>query len=231
MIVRETPNSFVLIKQHDHAQISGEFARRWAAGFNLREPTLYAIREHDTGWRKLDQEVRFNPETGHPYSFTNYPLEPKLRAYAEGIGAVEAKSSYAACLCSMHYASLVRREKGKKVADEFRERELARQERLRAGFSEEEFANLEYNFRLLQLCDDFSLFVCLNQPGRNDHPWYRDGFRFMGEKLEPVWEGRRVLSARPNPFSESFDLALPYEEITKDGRPLGSDWIELRVAC
>jgi hypothetical protein len=226
MIVRERPDSYVLIKQHDHGLISGEFARHWAEKPRPLESTLYAIANHDVGWQGLDAFVRWNEGSGKPYSFANYPSGPKLRAYKEGLDLLEARNPYAACLCSMHYTSLVGTS-----GDEagFRKSELRRQHRIQSTMTEEEFGNLGQNFRLLQLCDDLSLFVCLNEPGRNDHPWYENGFRFEGTKFEPIWESHRTLRLDPNPFSEPFDFVIPYTLVEKGGRNLGSNRLELRV--
>ncbi len=228
MIVRERPDSYVLIKQHDHGLISGEFARYWAERPRPLQSTLYAIMEHDVGWQNLDASVSWNEETGEPYSFTSYPTGPKLQAYKEGLNFLEARNPYAACLCSMHYASLV----GDTEEEvRFRESETARQRKIESAMKGEESANLEHNFRLLQLCDDLSLFVCLNEPGRNDHSWYKDGFSFKGAKYAPTWEDRRTLRLDPNPFLGPFDLTIPFTLVEKNGRLLGSGRFELRVTC
>src|SRR5918911_225882 len=108
MIVRETPGSYLLIKQHDHGLISGEFARHWAEEPRPLKPTLYAIANHDAGWQGLDAFVRWNEESGKPYSFADYPIEPKLRAYEKCLDFLEARDPYAAYLCSMHYGWFVR---------------------------------------------------------------------------------------------------------------------------
>ena len=228
MIVRERPDSYVLIKQHDHGLISGEFARHWAEEPRPLEPTLYAIANHDVGWQRLDASVRWNEESGKPYSFINYPIESKLRAYKEGINLLEARSPYAACLCSMHYSSFLG------VSEDevrFRESEAERRRRIKNALSREELDNLERNFRLLKMCDNLSLFVCLNEPGRNDHPWYKKGFEFEGTRFEPIWEDHRTLRIDPNPFSEPFNLIVPYTLVEKGGQVIGGNRLELRVAC
>ena len=228
MIVRERFDSYVLIKQHEHGLISGEFARYWGEKPLPLEPTLYAIANHDTGWQALDASVRWNEQTGKPCSFTNYPIKSKLRAYNNGLDFLEAREPYAACLCSMHYASLAGDSEDEIL---FQESEAGRQRKIKSAMDSKETDNLGYNFRLLQLCDDLSLFVCLNEPGRNDHPWYRDGFSFEGTKLRPVWEDRHTFGLDPNPFSDPFDLVIPYTLVEKSGRRLGSDRFELRVTC
>lgn len=228
MIVREENGRYILIEQHEHALASGQFARYWADKPSPLEPTLYAIANHDLGWRELDREMLWNEETRKPYSFVDYPIEPKLQGYRRGLDAVQEKSPYAALLCSMHYSSFVQRSTGQAEV-RFREEESRRQEKVRADLSREELENVEYNFRLLQLCDDFSLFVCLNEPGHNDHPWYRDGFRFLGKKLTPIWEDRHTLRIEPDPFSGSFRLSIPYRLMEKGGKPAGDGRLELQV--
>jgi hypothetical protein len=128
----------------------------------------------------------------------------------------------------MHYASFVRDVEGAAEV-RFRDGEDRRQERLKGAMSAQELENLEHNFRLLQTCDDLSLFVCLNEPGRNDHPWYKNGFEFMGARFEPIWEDRHTLRMNPNPLSGAFDLSIPYLSVGKDRRPLASGRLELRV--
>ena len=230
MIVRKLKDSFLLVRQHDHGQISGEFARHWSRETVPQRPTLFAIADHDVGWLELDDEVRFNPDTGEPYSFIDYPLEPKLRAYKHGLDQLEVQEPYASYLCSRHYSSFVR-DSRESVAIEFRTREAGRRERLEKRLPEEWLANAEYNFRLLQLCDDFSLFVCLNEPGENTFPWYKDGFDFMGQKLHPAWQDESTLSVIPNPFSGPFDFTIPYGRIAPDGRSLENGGFHIRVAC
>ncbi len=230
MIVRERPDSFVLVEQHQHGLASGEFARHWRAERPLGGATIYAISNHDVGWRELDATVHWNEETGRPYSFLDFPAEPKLRAYTHGLDYVHERSPYAACLCSMHYGSFVRNVSGEPEVS-FREAEAERRRGIEATLSGEELASLEYDFRLLQLCDDLSLFVCLNEPGRNDHPYYRDGFGFMGTRLAPVWEDERTLRLEPNPFSEPFEISVPFWVVRRDRRPIASDLLELRVTC
>ena len=230
MIVRERPDSFVLVEQHYHGLVSGEFARHWAVEVRVREAALYAIANHDVAWRELDATVSWNEATGRPYSFLDYPARPKLRAYANGLDYIQARSPYAACLCSMHYGSFMR-DARRELEVSFREAEAARRRGIETTLSEEQIESLEYNFRLLQLCDDLSLFVCLNEPGRNDYPHYKDGFGFMGASLEPVWDDERTLRLNPNPFSQPFQIEVPYQVVGRNRLLQQSDRLELRVTC
>ena len=229
MIVRAREDGFLLIRQHEHGQISGQFARHWKTDTLPERATLFAITSHDVGWEELDDEVKLNPETNAPYSFVDYPLEPKLRAYKHGLDQVEVQEPYAAYLCSLHYSSFVRDSKEPAAVD-FKNRESNRRKRLEERMPEEWLQNSEYNFRLLQLCDDFSLFVCLNEPGENTFPWYGNGFEFRGEKLMPVWRDEHTLNIDPNPFSEPFDLTIPYDLVGRGGEAIEKDSFRIRVA-
>ena len=232
MIVRERPGSFLLVKQHDHGLASGEFAVHWAKKPQPLESTLYAIAHHDVAWQGPDSSVRWNEETGRPYSFIDYPPEPKVRAYSEGLDWLQEQDRYAACRCSMHYETLVRRFGKSEAEERFADAESRRQERLRGWMSEVELENLEYNLGLLRLCDGLSLFVCLNEPGDDDEPPpYPGGFELSGEKFEPVWEDPGTLRLDPNPFSGPFGISVPYTLVDKDRRVLENNRLELRVTC
>ncbi|MBX6763888.1 MAG: DUF3891 family protein [Rubrobacteraceae bacterium] len=217
MIVREKDGGYLLIGQHEHALASGRFARHWGWKPRPSSSTVYAIANHDVGWREIDRRVLWNEEEGRPYSFVDYPIEPKLEGYRQGIGLVEDEDPYAGLLCSMHYASFFRHPKTEPEA-RFLEEELSRQERLRRVLPEEALETVEHDFRLLQLCDDLSLFICLNDAGRNDHPWYRGGFSFRGRRLEPIWEGEGIRIS-PNPFTEDFEISIPWRMVGEGGDP------------
>lgn len=220
----------MLVRQHEHALAAGELARHWAKRPHPYGPAVYAIAHHDVAWKGPDSSVRWNESTDQPYSFVDYPAEKKVAAYAEGLDWLESQEPYAACLCSMHYETLLREFGQSTQETRFVENEYSRQERLRRDMNQEELDNLERNLGLLRLCDGLSLFVCLNEPGSSGYPPpYPGGFRFDGETFGLVWEDGRVLRLDPNPFSEAFDIAIPYEEIGRDRRPVGSGRIEVRV--
>ena len=182
-------------------------------------------------WRELDRSVAWDEASGKPYSFVTYPIGPKLRAYEHGIDRVEVEDAYAACLCSMHYATIVGGAGGE-AEEWFVRSEEERQRRLKEGMSGEEFENLDYNLGLLKLCDGLSLFVCLNRPGETDRPPpYPQGLWLAGTRYEFVWVDSESLRVDPNPFLEPFDVFVPYHKVGKDRRPVGSDSFGLRVTC
>lgn len=226
MIVRERHGEFILVKQYDHSQIAGAIASHWREKPAPLESTLLAVRDHDLAWQRLDQSVRFNPATGKPYSFMDLPLADRLPAYTWGIDRVEEVDAYAACLCSRHYVSLVKRYEGARA---FVESEAARDSRLTAQMDEEAKGNLDRNLELLKTCDRISLFLCLNEPGENAFPRYREGIPNGEELLRPVWEDRSALRFEPSPLETRFEVRIPYTRVSEAGELLGSGEIAVRI--
>lgn len=231
MIVRETGGWFRLIEQHDHGLASGELAAHWDGEIEPRGAVLYAVANHDLAWEELDGEVLWNPGTGKPYSFTSYPLRPKLEAYSRGLDHLQRREPYAACLCSMHYRGL---EGDRKTppSPAFQRGEEERQEAIKKELSERELGELDRNFCLLRICDEISLFVCLNEPGEHALPFGGGAFELAGERMKPVWGGspeEPVLSLDPNPFTGPFQLRIPYTTVDRGGRSGEGGRLALRV--
>ncbi|WP_168122358.1 DUF3891 family protein [Paenibacillus sp. HB172176] len=185
MIVRETKTEFVMTTQHEHACFSGEIAAHFKSELwidpHLLEAVLLAIREHDRGWISLDETPVWYDRIKAPYSFMDYPLYPKLPMYTRGIDEVEDRNAYAALICSLHYASFkaIRASSHPDCIayiqhEEERQNRITQQLRLSPASPV-----IAQHLRLLQLCDEISLYVCMNEPGAGkdeEHPWYRDGF-------------------------------------------------------
>jgi hypothetical protein len=228
LLVRSRDSGYALVEQYEHGLISGELARRWGWAPIPSSSALYAIAEHDLAWKELDVELRWNPETGKPYNFFEYPPEPRLAAYRRGLDAIETQDPYAGLLCSLHYESFVRDATGVAEAS-FRAAERERQTRLLFAISEEERGRVEDELALLKICDDLSLFLCLNEPGENVYPWFRDGFDYGGSRISPVWEGSEALRLEPSPFTEEFDVTVPYHLISPEGEPLGEGGERVRI--
>lgn len=76
---------------------------------------------------------------------------------------------------------------------------------------------ISVHLRLLQLCDDISLYVCLNQPGatkENEHPWYRSGFNNTAFKAS--WINEQEISLLPSPFGKEFKAKLRLKRVSKE---------------
>lgn len=214
MIVRVQGDQFVLFKQHDHSRGSGVFAAYWQERPEPYESVHYAIENHDIGWNQLDHTILWNEETNRPFSFIDYPLAAKLPAYTSGIDLIERKGAYAGYLCSRHFVSFFRDSEDDESI-RFVKNERKRQRRLKQSFTPHEKNKLADNYRLLKMCDDLSLFICLNEPGENTFPWFREGFNWNGNTITPIWKDRSTLTFSPYPFIQSFEIALPYQLVNR----------------
>ncbi|MCS1351816.1 DUF3891 family protein [Mechercharimyces sp. CAU 1602] len=214
MIVREQGDEYLLITQHDHGLLAGEFAVNWRFQLDQMTSTLFAIAYHDVAWRELDKEICWNEDSGAPYSFIDFPLVPKLPAYKRGIDRIQAEDAYAGALCSLHFASFFSTAV-EEEAIRFYRSEQERQQQLRTCLGECVWQTVAANYKLLQFCDDLSLFICLNEPGVNHFPWYKEGILYQGETWLPQWEGKYSIRLQPNPFRQSFTLTIPYQRVNK----------------
>jgi hypothetical protein len=215
MIVRRRGNQFVLINQHQHGLMSGVFAENLEQTIRPWEETLYAISHHDVGWEKLDKQILWDEETNQPYSFMDYPLEPKVNAYSDGIAAIDAHSIYAGYLCSKQCSYLLEKT-DHQLAKNFLEKEQTRRQRMRKYLSLDEKQYLLDNFRLLRFCDDLSLSLCLNEPGEQTHPWYQNGIQYNGHQYEWLFEADHRIRLLPNLFRDSFVIQIPYQVVGRD---------------
>lgn len=229
MIVYERPGDFVMIKQHDHAQLSAEIAKHVNQSVFLdpsrREDVLYSILEHDRGWIDLDDVPIWNDHVHSPYSFMDFPSLLKLAFYKKGIDEVEQENRYAALLCSLHFVSFFDGDEAQ-ATQQFVRHEKARQEKIKLeegiGTRSDE-KELELYFNLLQFCDNVSLYVCLNEPGvkkSEELSWYRHGFpqlfSFLDrEKIMPRWVGADKVALSPFPLNRELEASVRIKEVKK----------------
>lgn len=110
MILQEHGDDLVLIRQTDHAALSGFFAREWGNElFKRPEPFdsfLFAASEHDNGWREWELAPQVDPKAHLPYSFMSIPTEQHIALYQRGIERILKADRYAGLLVSMHCAGL-----------------------------------------------------------------------------------------------------------------------------
>jgi hypothetical protein len=248
MIVRETNKDFVMTPQHEHAGFSSKIGRYLIKSLfvdhSYSRDVLIAIEQHDRGWIKLDDTPIWNDRNNTPFSFGDYPLLPKLVLYRKGLDEVEEMNEYAALLCSLHYTSFKHIQRSK-ITDciDFIHYENERQKRL---ISKLDFPNenmILSHFKLLQLCDEISLYVCINNPGvakENEHPWYREGFETLigKEKLNASWISNNTILINPFIFEHEFTAVLNSKHVSKeliknigiDAAFKETDWTEQKVS-
>lgn len=230
MIIRETAHEFIMISQHEHARLSGQiatyFKKEFFAGDEYVDDVLLAVYEHDRSWIGLDETPIWNDHKNQPASFMDYPLLPKLAFYTSGINETEEISIYAALLCSLHYTSFYSDTDQKHILP-FLDHERHRQSRIMKILQHISEKTIFYHFRLLQFCDDLSLYVCLNEPGtrkENEHPWYKSGiknseiFSFNNQPIIARWLDAKKISLESFPFENEFFAQIKCKRVSKEVR-------------
>lgn len=189
MIVQPRASELLLIRQTDHAALSGELARHWGnadfAPLAPRDSMVLAAAHHDDGWRTWEAAPRVDPRTQRPYQFTDLPLAEHAGFYLTGVEDVAGRDAYAGLLVCLHLSGLYQRRFGidpgipvKKlspeedrtraaVLDQLAARQQALRQRLAASgvpvrLLEE--GHVWANYKLLQIFDRLSLYFCTRPP-------------------------------------------------------------------
>src|SRR5699024_779879 len=220
MIIRERSNEFIMIKQHDHAQISATLYQKLHEKFlprkEYRSTINYAISQHDCGWIPFDEAPFWNDEASEPYSFTNFPTEAKTVLYEYGINQVEETDPYATLLCSEHYTRFLKKSTDK-TSVEFVQSEQSRQKRI---LNQLNIARDQWmaHYEILQFFDNLSLFICLNEPSitqEEEHYFFRKGISLPSsfnenELLHPKWVEEDEIYLNIDLFT--MDVAIPLKQ-------------------
>ncbi|ALX49305.1 DUF3891 family protein [Lentibacillus amyloliquefaciens] len=228
MIVREQQDSYIMIEQHHHAQVSGQLAANLKDSFFLEEDfkpsVLYAITNHDFAWKMIDKQPFWNDEKNTPYTFTDFPNPAKTVFYKHGVDEVEKHDRYAALLCSEHYARFLLDDAAEE-SQLFVQKERERQKRLIQFIDgyEENIFNVHRD--LLRLFDSLSLYVCMNNPGvskQNEHPFFKDGLPvpksltfFHTNKIDMHWKDEQSIEMGVFPFSSPVDITIYQKSVPK----------------
>jgi hypothetical protein len=187
MILQDHGDHLLVIRQTDHAVLSGFLAREWGNDL-FRRPDLFesfclAAREHDNGWCEWELVPRIDPKTRVPYTFMSIPTEEHIALYQRGIERLIKVDRYAALLASLHCNGLYDRSRAtipgfsakyvksteSQGANEFLQTLKLQQLRLKVDLranpatkSLAEDRSLERNAGVLEALDRLSLYFCLN---------------------------------------------------------------------
>jgi hypothetical protein len=226
MIVQEQGDQLILIRQTDHAVLSGFFAREWGNElFQRAEPfesLLLAASEHDNGWREWELEPQIDPKTRLPFSFMSLPTETHIELYQRGIERVVKSDRYAGLLVSMHASGLYDRARAtipgfsakyvKSTETELvsgflqglKLQQLRLKVDLRADPAAKELVqekSLDRNARRLEALDRLSLYFCMNG---TPHDATIENVPVDDQGSEVDWElrpsGTNAVSLGPYPF-------------------------------
>lgn len=179
MIVGQEGDDLLLVRQADHALLSGWLCAAWGAppwtAPQPRDGAVLGARLHDLAWSPYDERLPRRPD-GRPAAFFEVSRVVVTGLYLRGLAAVESMDPYAGLLGSLHYSGFYVSHWGwqhwarpgnlqgeeKAAVDSFVAHELERQGRLRheLHFTDEDELRLRCNYFWLQLWDRISLDVC-----------------------------------------------------------------------
>lgn len=242
MIVQEQGDQLILIRQTDHAVLSGFFAREWGNDLFQRpepfESLLLAASEHDNGWRDWELQPQIDPKTRLPYSFMSIPTDAHIELYQRGIERVVKSDRYAGLLVSLHASGLYDRARAtipgfsakyiKSTESELvngflqglKLQQLRLKVDLRADAGKKEFVQdklLEANSRRLEALDRLSLYFCMSSV---PHDATIDSVPVDDQGSEVDWElrprGPNAVTLGPYPFRrEPLQVSILVRRVPK----------------
>ena len=185
MILQQN-DPIIVIRQTDHAYLSGFFAREWGnKAFSHPEPSnsfCLAVSEHDNGWQEWELAPGVDPRTFAPYSFMTVPTEEHISLYQRGIDRLIKADLYSGLLVVSHCMGLYDRARAtipgysakyvksqeQNVANDFVQRLRLQQLRIKVDlrnnpvtkpFTDEKL--IKANVQRLEALDRLSLYFCL----------------------------------------------------------------------
>ena len=240
MIVQQHGDPIVVIRQTDHAFLSGFFAREW--GNEVFEPPepfasfCLAAAEHDNGWQEWEMLPGVDSKTFAPHTFMTVPTDEHIALYQRGIERAVRADLYTGMLIVGHCMNLYDRARAtmpgysakyvksheQHLAADFIQRLRLQQLRLKVDlrndpamrpFTDE--SRIKANQQRLDALDRLSLYFCLGEGGDitiEDVP--------VNEQSEVDWQLREVGENRytldPYPFRrEPLEFALLERRIPK----------------
>ena len=204
MIVVTEQDTWRFITQPDHAAFAAELLSLWRAEGVPEHPRradlLFAVREHDNGWREADAAPRWDPQRRRPHDFLTMPRPARIEIWERGVSRFAGGHPRAALLITRHARRLHRDRRGDEawagLLETFDELERGLAEA--TGATEEEIAADD---RLLDRSDTLSLAAC---SGRTD-PFERHGVRAR------LCEG--TLEIDPFPLAGATTFRIPCRRI------------------
>ncbi len=226
MIVRERGESWQLVRQPDHADLSGQLAEAWGGGDFARPRPLSSVvlgaYRHDDGWAVFDRRPAWDTAKRQPLNFLDIPIRAHVAFYSACIEVVAQEDPYAGVLVSMHAVGLYNGRyqtspgsgpglvnapnAAEEVVRFVEEREAAHTERaLALRIPDEERWT---NYKLLQIYDRLSLAFCLREWESSDAEPYTISpvpSDYSGSDVELTLEplGPWRVRVTPYPFTAS----------------------------
>jgi hypothetical protein len=210
VIVVDEGEELRIVTQPDHARFAAELLSLWRSDglpdHPRRNQLLFAVREHDNGWREADAAPRIDPTTQRLCDFTDFPETDRLEVWMRGILRFAKSQPYVALLVAEHAESLHHhpRPGWQELLGQIA---TLRQEWLdRAGL---DHAQVRADYRYLNLADALSLAYCTSRR----EPLER-------HSLTALVEGE-TLRLEPFPLAGATTFQIPARRIAN--RPYATD--------
>ncbi|PEP56456.1 MULTISPECIES: DUF3891 family protein [Bacillus] len=226
MIIRTKLEELIVIRQHDHGFLAGEFAKKFRK--DVFEDKTYlkecidAIYEHDRGWIGLDTTPIWNDAKNSPYTFMDCPSSLRFVFYTLGLNEIEHTNPYGAILCSKHFISFPLNQEDDEMI-KFYKQELDRQKKFLKTLTTEQYDMFDIHYKLLKFCDELSLYACMNEPGvkkEKEIDLFKEGFegtetfnKNTNERLKAEWLDKETIRITPFPFEGEFKTYVKYKSV------------------
>ena len=109
MIRREFSEGWYLFTQYDHSLLSGEIMQHWGnktfTKIDSVHRLIYAITNHDMGWRDWDSSPRINPENKFPASFIDMYPEEQHVIWSKCFENMPDEYAYSSALVALHFST------------------------------------------------------------------------------------------------------------------------------
>jgi hypothetical protein len=204
MIVVTEQDTWLFITQPDHAAFAAELLSLWLLegmpDHPRRSELLFAVREHDNGWREADAAPRWDSERQRPHDFLTMPRAARIEVWERGVSRFAGEHPYAALLITRHARRLLGDRRGDPAWDGL----LETLDELESGLAEETGATetvIASDDRLVDRADLLSLAVC----NAWTEPFERHGFR--GQL------GNGTLRLEPFPLAGATTFRIPCRRI------------------
>lgn len=204
MIVVDLGLELRIITQPDHACFASELLSLWRAGrmpdHSRRADLLFAVREHDNGWREEDAAPRLDPRGDRPVDFRNLPSREREELWRRAILRYAAERPYVALVIAEHarYLSSVAQESWNDLLQHI---DTARSGWLAAaGVSEETILE---DARILRMVDTLSLALC------------QSSSEFLADPRHRAQVAGDSLFLNPFPLAGATSFRIPCRYISK----------------
>ncbi len=165
MIVNEdtAAGTLLLISQPDHAVLAAELLALWRTDGMPAHPRrgdlLFAVREHDNGWREFDSAPAVDAVSRRPIDFLTAPAPTRMEVWRRGSERHAAEHPYVAALIAEHARRLLAAQRGTEPWTDLLEWLDERQAAWLAEAAMDE-ASLHADYLWLDRVDRISLFAC-----------------------------------------------------------------------